>query len=267
METVKKDNLSLDAKEKIGITVIKDALKRFNRGAIVWSTGKDSTVALHLLKRTVEEEGLDMLPAIFVDHGDHFPETLKMLDEVSKSWNFRVIHARNDDALNHVKDGKIYVNELNERNRKEIEKLGYKDESFEYSLETDVGNHILKTVPLLMTVEKYQFEYLIIGIRWDENPARAIEVFISKREKPDHYRVHPILPFTERDIWSYMFKYNLPIHPKYKEGYRSIDGIRDTKKFSDKPAWEQDLENTKERMGRSQDKENMMERLRRLGYM
>ncbi|MGC8600236.1 MAG: phosphoadenosine phosphosulfate reductase family protein, partial [Nitrososphaeria archaeon] len=73
METVKKDNLSLDAKEKIGITVIKDALNRFNRGAIVWSAGKDSTVALHLLKRAVEEEGLDMLPAIFVDHGDHFP--------------------------------------------------------------------------------------------------------------------------------------------------------------------------------------------------
>jgi phosphoadenosine phosphosulfate reductase len=33
------------------------------------------------------------------------------------------------------------------------------------------------------------------------------------------------------------------------------------------PAWEQDLENTEERAGRRQDKEEAMERLRKLGYM
>lgn len=33
------------------------------------------------------------------------------------------------------------------------------------------------------------------------------------------------------------------------------------------PAWEQDLEHTVERAGRRQDKEQMMERLRKLGYM
>ncbi|MGC8568900.1 MAG: hypothetical protein ACP5LW_02725 [Nitrososphaeria archaeon] len=69
MEQVRRDLLSLDAKEQIALTVIKDALKRFNRGAIVWSAGKDSTVALHLLRRAVEQEGLEMPPAIFVDHG------------------------------------------------------------------------------------------------------------------------------------------------------------------------------------------------------
>jgi phosphoadenosine phosphosulfate reductase len=32
-------------------------------------------------------------------------------------------------------------------------------------------------------------------------------------------------------------------------------------------AWEQDLENTPERVGRAQDKEGIMELLRRYGYM
>ena len=40
-----------------------------------------------------------------------------------------------------------------------------------------------------------------------------------------------------------------------------------TTKTSDLPAWKQDLESTTERSGRKQDKENLMEKLRDLGYM
>jgi phosphoadenosine phosphosulfate reductase len=38
-------------------------------------------------------------------------------------------------------------------------------------------------------------------------------------------------------------------------------------KMSDLPAWEQDLENTTERAGRGQEKEQIMKQLRNLGYM
>jgi phosphoadenosine phosphosulfate reductase len=38
-------------------------------------------------------------------------------------------------------------------------------------------------------------------------------------------------------------------------------------KTSDIPAWEQDLENTPERAGRGQEKEEIMAQLRPLGYM
>ena len=41
----------------------------------------------------------------------------------------------------------------------------------------------------------------------------------------------------------------------------------ETRPTGDKPAWEQDLENTPERVGRAQDKEGIMELLRRYGYM
>jgi len=34
----------------------------------------------------VDELGQEMPPAIFVDHGDHYEETLKMVDEVSRKW-------------------------------------------------------------------------------------------------------------------------------------------------------------------------------------
>lgn len=62
-------------------------------------------------------------------------------------------------------------------------------------------------------------------------------------------------------------KQGIPLHPLYAKGWRSIDGKYDSKRVSDEPAWEQDLEGTEERAGRAQDKELIMDRLRKLGYM
>ncbi len=52
------------------------------------------------------------------------------------------------------------------------------------------------------------------------------------------------------------------------EGYRSL-GAKTTSAIAEPGvfAWEQDLEHTTERAGRRQDKEQMMGRLRKLGYM
>ena len=181
--------------------------------------------------------------------------------------DLKLVIAKNEKVINAVKGGEIKLSEIGDENFSEAMKIGFSGDIFPYSLDTDIGNHLLKTVAMNQTIRKYGFDALFTGIRWDENAARSTERFFSDRENPPHTRVHPILTFRERDIWDYMFKYELPIHPKYKEGYRSIDGIRDSTKTSDKPAWEQDLEGTKERAGRSQDKEGMMEKLRKMGYM
>jgi len=54
----------------------------------------------------------------------------------------------------------------------------------------------------------------------------------------------------------------------YEQGYRSL-GAASSSQISQKgvPAWEQDLEHSRERAGRRQDKEKMMAGLRKLGYM
>jgi 3'-phosphoadenosine 5'-phosphosulfate sulfotransferase (PAPS reductase)/FAD synthetase len=62
-------------------------------------------------------------------------------------------------------------------------------------------------------------------------------------------------------------KKNIPVNKLYAEGYRSLGAKNTTRKVGDKPAWEQDLRNAKERAGRVQDKEEIMKRLRDLGYM
>ena len=262
------DGLSLEAKINIAKTVIKDTLTRFNRPVIVWSAGKDSTTVLHLSVQVTKETESSIPPCLFLDHGDHFDETIQFVEKLSNEWNFKVIFARNEDVLNNIDgEGMIHIEKLNAKNRSEAKKVGFEGESFEYSLNSAVGNHLLKTVPMNDVITKYQFDALCTGVRWDENPARKGEVFIRSRSSPPHFRSQPILPFSERDIWTYIFKFNLPFHPLYEKGYRSIDGKMDSTKTGDEPAWKQALENTNERGGRARDKEQMMEQLRRFGYM
>ena len=261
--------LSLDAKIKIAKEVIDDSINSFNRPAIVWSAGKDSTVVLNLVKEVFKSKDMGIPPAILIDHGQHYDETYDMINKISKEWGFKVIYAKNEDFISKVKDEKVLIEDLNDANKNELKRINFdfNNKYIQYSLDTFEGNHLLKTVPFNDIIIKYRFDALYTGVRWDENEARSIETFISKRSSPEHFRVQPIILFTERDVWDYMFQNKLPIHPLYYQGYRSIDGKYDSKKIDDKPAWEQDLEKTEERAGRAQDKEQMMERLRKFGYM
>ena len=93
----------------------------------------------------------------------------------------------------------------------------------------------------------------MLGIRSDENPARANESYFSKRS--DHVRIHPLLHFTEQDVWDYIRLFNVPYSPLYDKGYRSIGEKPFTKKAKDG-----------ERSGRDQTKEQQMEKLRQMVY-
>jgi phosphoadenosine phosphosulfate reductase len=76
-------------------------------------------------------------------------------------------------------------------------------------------------------------------------------------------------PEDEDDLPEGLTKEDVPISPKYWAGFRSLGSEVSTDKSAEKPAWLQDVENTKERAGRAQNKddEEIMNRLRELGYM
>ena len=48
--------LSLQAKVRIAKTVIEDSINTFNRPAVVWSAGKDSTVVLNLVREVFKSK-------------------------------------------------------------------------------------------------------------------------------------------------------------------------------------------------------------------
>jgi len=222
-----------------------------------------------LFREACKEISVPIPKIMFIDEGYVFEEIWDIVNRLKKEWNLNVIVAKNTDVSDKAKNvgDIIKVSSLNERNRSEIEKLGFDEEEFPFEPESFVGNHLMKTVAMNVFLEEYGVQALATAIRWDEQTARIEESYFSPRNEPPHTRVQPILHFKERDIWNFIFKYNVPFCVLYKEGYRSLGAKGSTIKVSDIPAWEQDLENTPERAGRGQSKEEIMGKLRDLGYM
>ncbi|MFB6076966.1 MAG: nodulation protein, partial [Candidatus Nanohaloarchaea archaeon] len=74
-------------------------------------------------------------------------------------------------------------------------------------------------------------------------------------------------PQSPDDLPDGVDREDIPVSPKYWEGFRSLGSEVSTDPSDQEPAWLQDLHGTEERAGRAQDKEDLMQKLRELGYM
>ncbi len=256
--------------------VIREAFDRFEPQdmAITWTGGKDSGLDLWLIRQVCAEDGLEMPVVFSIDEYDHFDEIEAFIARYAREWGLNHVTVINDDVVR-AAGGKlgamVKVAELDERNRKEIERIGFEEDEFPFEAESYVGNHLMKTVPFNKFLEERGITAVFQGLRWDEQAARVKDEYLAYREpgemSPGHWRINPILHFTERDVWNANHHFHIPYNELYARGYRSLGAKTTSKKFADIPAWEQDLEHTGERDGRRQDKEAAMEMLRKLGYM
>ncbi|MBB6647651.1 phosphoadenosine phosphosulfate reductase family protein [Halobellus ruber] len=301
------DYPTIEDKIEKAIEVTKRGLEGYRNPAVMWTGGKDSTLTLYFIKEVAERYDLEVPPAVFIDHFQHFDEIHDFVDRWAEAWDLDVVYARNEDVGAYVDDhdlepgDDIPVSALSEHNQHHVrELLEYDEDTFPFLLDTYVGNHLLKTVALNDALESHDIDGVISGVRWDEQEARADETFFSPRHDPDiyppHDRIQPILQFDEAAVWEAFWNFvvpdtvegfpeegyvpesaddlpngltmaDVPISPKYFAGFRSLGSEVSTDKTTDEPAWLQDVENTTERAGRAQDKEDLMERLRDLGYM
>lgn len=256
--------------------VIREALEKFKPGeiAITWTGGKDSTLVLWLFRQVCAQDGIPLPAILSIDEFDHFDQVHHFIDQYAEEWGLEIFMGINQDVVD-AAGGEIgtivRVADLNQRNQAEIQRLGWKKDQFPFEAESYVGNHLMKTVPFNQFLEDHNIKAVIQGLRWDEQAARADDEYFAFRQEgelsPGHWRINPILHFTERDIWDANHGFGVPYNPLYAQGYRSLGAKTTSKKSGDRPAWEQDLENTGERDGRRQDKETTMEKLRSLGYM
>lgn len=263
----------LDQLESKSIFIIREAYKQFKDIAILWSIGKDSTALMWLVRKAFY--GHVPFPAVHIDTSFKFKEIYEFRDKWSKEWNFRLIVGQNEDAL----------------------AKGMNPDTGKLDCCTQ-----LKTEALKQTIDKYGFKALLLGIRRDEHGIRAKErvfsprdrefqwdyknqppelwdQYKSKQEGEQHIRVHPMLHWTELDVWRYVQRENIPIVTLYfaKNGkrFRSIgcetccNPIPSEADTVDKIVEELKVTKIAERSGRAQDKERayMMQKLRSLGYM
>lgn len=243
--------------------------------AITWTGGKDSTLTLWIIRQVCQEDGIKVPKVMTIDEYDSFEEIHDFLNKYAKEWNLELEWCRNDDVIKAAAgklNARVEVKDLNERNRAELKRINFEGKAFPFEAESYVGNHLMKTVVFNMYIERHKVKGIFQGLRRDEQAARAQDDYFEKKEVtdliPEHVRIKPILHFTERDVWNTYQVYKVPYCILYAQGYRSL-GAKSTSAIAQPgvPAWEQDLEHTAERAGRRQDKEQMMDRLRKLGYM
>ncbi len=62
----------------------------------------------------------------------------------------------------------------------------------------------------------------ITGIRREQAPTRAATAKLERDEKRGIWKFNPLADWTEKDLWRYIFKHDLPYHPLHDQGYASI---------------------------------------------
>ena len=241
---------------------------------ITWTGGKDSSLTLWIIRQICTEKGIPIPRTMIIGEGDEFEEIKEFVEKYSNDWEVPLEWCRNEDVLNaanHTLGALVKVKDLNERNQKELNRIGFTDKEFPFEAESFAGNHLMKTVVFNQWLEQNTIKAVFQGLRWDEHPSRFDDEYFEDMEGddmiPEHTRIRPILHFTEKDLWDTYAAFNIPYCSLYEQGYRSLGAKTTSIKTTDIPAWEQDLENSEERSGRRQDKEEVMDQLRALGYM
>jgi sulfate adenylyltransferase subunit 2 len=223
------DHRHLDALEEEAIFILREVAGAFERPALLFSSGKDSCVVLHLAEKAFKNkvsasgerprfEGKLPFPLLHVDTGHNFPEVIEFRDQRIAEMGERLVVGHLEDS---IQAGTVRLS---------------------HPLESRNGH---QTVTLLEAIEANRFDCLIGGARRDEEKARAKERIFSHRDsfgqwqpkeqrpelwslfntriKPgEHFRAFPISNWTELDVWLYIAREGIPLPHIYYTHPRQV---------------------------------------------
>jgi sulfate adenylyltransferase subunit 2 len=257
--------------EQHSIHLIRESYARLKPLAMLWSLGKDSNTMLWLTRKAFQ--GRVPFPVILLDTGNEFAEVYAFRDRYVREWDLDYINAPCPPV-----------------------------EATDPALPPNARAAARKTLGLAQLIAERGFAGVLLGIRRDEQAIRAKERAMSPRDTQGawhvrdqptelwghytsaapvggHVRVHPLLEWTELDIWRYVEREAIPVCELYfaRNGrrYRSL-GEADitfpvTSNATTLAEIISELETTRdeERAGRAMDheREDAFERLRAAGYM
>lgn len=201
----------LDELESEAIYVIREVAANFEKPAILFSGGKDSILVTQLAKKAFYPAKIPF-PLVHIDTGHNFPETMEYRDRLVADLGVKLIVGSVQEMI----DKGLAVEEKG----------------------ANASRNIAQIPALLHTIETHQFDALMGGARRDEEKARAKERFFShrdefgqwdpKNQRPElwnlfntkknmgeHFRVFPISNWTELDVWQYFAKEKIQLPSLY----------------------------------------------------
>lgn len=290
----------LTALENRSIHILREAYSQLGNLCMLWSIGKDSTVMLYLARKAFF--GHVPFPLVHIDTGYKIEEMIAYRDTLAREWKLDMIFGMNEQALQNKEtfpDGKI--------SHVTCCKL-LKTEALAHTLSGAWPryrmNHETGTYQVDRNTEP--FTGVIVGVRADEEGSRSKERYFSPRDRNNdwdvgnqppefwnqyktdfapgtHVRVHPLLDWTELDIWEYIERESIPMVSLYFDDgcgkrYRSLGCAPCTAPIESRAKTVREvvdelrtgkLASIAERSGRAQDKEDGggLEELRKQGYM
>ena len=162
------------------------------RIALVSSFGADAAVLLHMVSRIDKAT-----PVIFVDTGQHFPETLDYRDLLCETLGL--------------------TNVINASPRAET--VAHEDsEKFLFASDPDRCCEIRKVSPLAEAMEG--FDAWITGRKGFQSATRAtLPLFEAEG---DRIKINPLVGWGAKDVLDYIAEAGLPRHPLVAKGFPSI---------------------------------------------
>ncbi|MFZ3116195.1 MAG: sulfate adenylyltransferase subunit CysD [Syntrophales bacterium] len=290
----------LDTLETKSVYILREAYREFKNLCMLWSIGKDSTVLLWLTRKAFF--GHVPFPLVHIDTHYKIPEMIAYRDRLALEWRLNMVYGENSEALatkQTFPDGQADRLTCCKNLKSEALKRTLSGEWPRYRM-----NHTTQRYELDGNKEPYTG--VIAGVRADEEGSRSKERYFSPRDRESewdvgdqppelwnqfktdfapgtHVRIHPLLDWTELNIWEYVARENIPMVSLYfNQGdgrrYRSLGCWPCTQPIKSEARNVQEivaelssgkLVNIAERSGRDQDKEDGggLETLRREGYM
>ena len=286
--------------ENLSVHILREAYANFKSLGMLWSIGKDSTVLLWLARKAFF--GHVPFPLIHIDTCYKIPEMIEYRDRLTKEWKLNMIYGVNEEAIARKQtfpDGNVDRIMCCRLLKTEALKSTITGEGRRYRFDHDKGTYEVdrNTDP---------FTGIIVGVRSDEEGSRSKERYFSPRDKENlwdvgdqppefwsqfktdfkpgtHVRIHPLLDWTELNIWEYIERERIPtVSLYYDHGdgkrFRSLGCYPCTYPIDSESRTVADiivelksgkLRNIAERSGRAQDKDDGggLETLRRDGYM
>jgi phosphoadenosine phosphosulfate reductase len=173
--------------------------------ALSSSFGAQSAVSLHLATQQLPD-----IPVILIDTGYLFPETYRFIDQLSErlALNLKVYRPQIGIAWMEARLGKLWEDGL--------EGL----QSY---------NRLRKVEPMQRALDELGVRTWIAGLRRSQSRARAGIDFIELRD--GRWKLHPLADWSDRDVWNYLQRHDLPYHPLWDKGYVSIGDVHTTRRL------------------------------------
>jgi phosphoadenosine phosphosulfate reductase len=175
------------------------AAKEFGEELVMSSSfGAESAVLIHLTTQV-----LPRIRIIMVDTGYLFPETHQFMESLRRRFDLNMwVYRTRNDPIRYLE----IAGETDPHLRRDVERCC----------------QVNKNEPFERAIKELAPAAWLRGIRRSQAETRSDRTVVEWSNRNNCYAISPLLPWSDQQIQDYMTANDLPYHPLYESGYKSI---------------------------------------------